>query len=439
MSKSLRGALLVLAVLGSAPPAHAQGTPNVVLLAHLDKYPAASYSDCWGYTAPDGREYALVGVQTGTSIVDITDPAKPVEVTFIPGPNSSWRDLKTFQHYAYVVNESGGGMHIIDLSLLPESASLVATYTGFTTSHNIWIDETTATLYAEGSGSQPVRVLSLADPTSPVQIGSFGVECHDVFVQDDIAYISEGNQGSVGLYDVSNPAAATRLRTVTLPAPSGYAHNAWASADGRFLMTTEETTGETVKMFDLSGPSPVLTDQYLGPSNLAHNVHMRGNFAYIAHYADGLRIVDISDPGAIFEAGSYDTNPAGGGFNGAWGAYPYFPSGKVIISDIQNGLWVFFFDDGTLPPTITSTPGGVARVGQRYAYDADGKLDVLGTPPFTFSSTGPAGFAVNPATGTVRWIPTAQQEGTHAISITATNAWGSFVQEFTVRVRQAPQ
>src|SRR5262245_37785287 len=234
-----------------APSAFAQGSPNVVLLGHMDKYPAIGYSDCWGYTAPDGREYALEGVQSGTSIVDITDPTQMAEIAFIPGPRSSWREIKTYQQFAYVVNESGGGMQIIDLSDLPNSATLVATYTGFSTSHNIWVDQPTGILYAEGNSAQPVRVLSLANPTSPVQIAFFGVECHDIFVQDDIAYISEGNHGSVGLYDVSNPAAAVRLRTVTLPPPAGYSHNAWASEDGRYLMTTEETTGKTVKMFDL--------------------------------------------------------------------------------------------------------------------------------------------------------------------------------------------
>jgi choice-of-anchor B domain-containing protein len=435
-SKLVRNVLGVCAVFGSASLAFAQGSPNVVLLAHVNQYQGTGYSDCWGYTAPDGREYALEGVRSGTSIVDITDPSMPREVTFIPGSFSTWREIKTFQQYAYVVNETGGGMQIIDLSGLPGSATLVATYTGFQTAHNIWTDEASATLYAEGNSAQPVRVLSLANPISPVQIGSFGIECHDIFVQNDIAYISEGNRSSVGLYDVSNPAEATRIGTVQLPPPAGYAHNAWASADGRYVMTTEETTGETVKMFDVSDLGNVsLTDQYLGPSNLAHNVHMRGDFSYIAHYADGLRILDIADPSNIFEVGFYDTNPANSGFNGAWGIYPFFRSGKIILSDMQNGLWVFYFDDGSLPPTITSTPGTTAQVRKPYRYDPDNKIDVLGTPPITFSFTGPAGFNVDANTGVVSWTPTGSQGGTHPISITATNAFGSHVQNFTVTVR----
>ena len=412
-----------------------QGSPNVLVLAHIDKYPAIGYSSCWGYTAPDGREYALEGVQSGTSIVDITDPSNIREVTFISGSLSDWREIKTYQHYAYVVNETGGGMQIIDLSNLPVSATLAATYTGFTTSHNIWIDAPSGILYAEGTTSQPIRVISLANPTSPVQLLTFGNHCHDIFVQNNILYVSEGSNGTWALYDVTTPTAPVLLGEVAAPAPAGFAHNCWPSADGRYLMTTEENTGETIKMFDIANlSSPVLTDQYLGPSGLAHNVHIRENFCYIAHYADGFRVVDISNPSNIFEVGFYDTNPATGGFNGIWGIYCFFASGKIIASDIQNGLWVFFFDDGSQKPTITSTPGTAATAGQPYSYDADNVANVLGTPAITFSFTGPSGFNVNPATGAVSWTPAAGQIGTHPVSITATNAFGLHTQNFTITV-----
>ena len=432
---SLAKIIALWMILISTPLSFGQGSPNVVLLGQMNKYPTVGYSALWGYTAPDGREYALEGVQNGTSIVDITDPSNLREIAFIPGATSDWREIKTYQQYAYVVNETSGGMQIIDLSNLPNSATLAATYTGFTTAHTLWIDQTTGILYAEGNTAQPVRVLSLANPTSPVQISFFGDHCHDNMVQDNIAYVSEGSNGTYGIYDVSVPTAAVRIGEVVPPAPAGFAHNSWPTADGRYLMTTEENTGETVKMYDISNlSSPVLTDEYLGPSGLAHNVHIRENFCYIAHYADGLRIVDISNPFNIFEVGFYDTNPATGGFNGQWEVYPYFPSGKVIASDIQNGLWVFFFDDGSQKPTITSTPGMAAAVGQPYAYDANNIVNVLGTPAITFSFTGPTGFNVNPTTGAVSWTPTAGQIGTHPVSMTATNAFGANTQNFTITV-----
>ncbi|RMI03570.1 MAG: choice-of-anchor B family protein, partial [Calditrichaeota bacterium] len=243
-------AVLVTVVPGNAPML-AQGSPNVPLLSQMNLYPAAGYNDCWGYTAPDGREYALLGVQTGTSVVDITDPANPVEVAFIPSATSLWKDIKTYQHYAYVVTEAGGGMQILDLSGLPNTVTELTPYTGFQTSHNIYVDVVNGMLYAEGDFGEPVRVLSLADPEHPVQIAAFGIECHDVFVQDNRAYVAEGGSGSIGIFDVTNPANPTLLQRLIIP-NAGYVHNCWVTADNHYMMTTEETNGKTIKYWDIS-------------------------------------------------------------------------------------------------------------------------------------------------------------------------------------------
>ena len=338
----------------------AQESAELELLANLNQYPAVGYNDCWGYTAPDGREYALLGVQNGTSIVDITDAPTVTEIAFIPGSNSLWRDIKTYRSYAYAVNESGGGLQIIDLSDLPNSASLAATYNGFSTSHNIEIDTTNALMYAEGDGGVVVRTLSLADPLSPVQLSTFGIECHDMYPRDNLVYVSEGGSGSIGVYDLSNPSAPTLSYRHNIPA-AGYVHNAWLSDDGNYMVTTEETTGKTVKYWDISNTGSItMTDEYLSfPSQLAHNAFIKGDYLYLSHYDDGIKIVDVSDPADIFETAFYDTYNGSG--LGCWGTYPFFQSGKVIASDVETGLWVFFFEGAVggdqldpMPPTAVS-------------------------------------------------------------------------------------
>jgi len=67
---------------------------NVTLLANMDDYNV--YSNIWGYIDSLGNEYALIGHDAGTSIINITDPASPVEVTMIPGPTGPttiWREI----------------------------------------------------------------------------------------------------------------------------------------------------------------------------------------------------------------------------------------------------------------------------------------------------------------------------------------------------------
>lgn len=56
----------------------------------------------------------------GTHIIDITDPYSPNEVAFVNGPDNQWREIKTYQDYAYVVSEGGSGVQIIDLTNLPD-------------------------------------------------------------------------------------------------------------------------------------------------------------------------------------------------------------------------------------------------------------------------------------------------------------------------------
>jgi hypothetical protein len=76
-------------------------------------------------------------------------------------------------------------------------------------------------------------------------------------------------------------------------------------------------------------------------TSIVHNVEINGNLAVIAHYSAGVRLLDIANPTAPVEIAWYDTYPSdnNSNFNGCWGVY-MFPSGKIIASDRQTGLYV---------------------------------------------------------------------------------------------------
>ncbi|MEE8150069.1 MAG: hypothetical protein V3T75_06405, partial [candidate division Zixibacteria bacterium] len=78
-----------------------------------------------------------------------------------------------------------------------------------------------------------------------------------------------------------------------------------------------------------------------GQFSTAHNCYVKGDKLLIAHYSQGVRIWNIANPTAPFEEGHFDTSPAFSGFSGAWSVYPYLPSGKILVSDMQSGLFVF--------------------------------------------------------------------------------------------------
>ena len=85
-------------------------------------------NDSWGWTDPDtGKEYALVGLNSHTAFVDISNPSMPILVGALPTAtlNSIWRDIKVYQNHAFIVSEaSGHGMQVFEI-LFPQKYLLL--------------------------------------------------------------------------------------------------------------------------------------------------------------------------------------------------------------------------------------------------------------------------------------------------------------------------
>ncbi len=104
--------------------------------------------------------------------------------------------------------------------------------------------------------------------------------------------------------------------------PNAGTHNTWPTEDNRYLVTTDETDGFTLRMWDIQNlPAVTQTDEFASPTGaIVHNAYVRGNICYMAHYRDGLRVADISDPNNIQSVGWYDTHPQdGSGYAGRLG------------------------------------------------------------------------------------------------------------------------
>ena len=341
--------LVALVVLCCTTPSFAQ--LNTTLLGSLSYGP--NLNDIWGYAA-GGKEYALVGTTQGTSIVDVTNPTAPVEVVNVPGANSVWRDLKTWGSYAYATNESGSGMQIIDLSSLPGSAPS-ANWTGgplpgggslsFSSAHNIFIDENgLGYIVGANYGVGGAIIIDIAaNPTNPPILGVYNTNyCHDVYVRNNIMYTAEIYAGQFGVVDVTNPASPNVLATQSTP--NNFTHNTWLSDDGNTLFTTDETNGASVTSYDISDLTDInQLDRFFSSTSGAvpHNTFVVNDWVVTSNYKDGVVVTDVSDPSAMVEVANYDTSPlSGGGFDGCWGVYPYLPSGIVLASDQQEGLFI---------------------------------------------------------------------------------------------------
>ncbi|MEO6165929.1 MAG: choice-of-anchor B family protein [Chitinophagales bacterium] len=324
----------------------------------------------WGYADGNGNEYALVGAYNGLSIVDVTTPTAPTQVQFVGTSNSFWHEVKTWSHYAYVVNESGGGLLIVDLANLPNAVTSVnwtGGSLGLSTGHSLFIDEN-GIAYINGSnvGAGGVLFLNLnTNPMNPTHIGTYtNGYVHDCFARNDTMWTAQIYSGQFKVVNVANKAAPVILATQSTP--GNFTHNTALSNSGKYLYTTDEVSNSYVTAYNVSSLSNISeVDRFQanpGTSTIAHNVHVKGNFLVTAYYRDGVILTDASDPSNLVKVGYYDTSPqSGSGYTGCWEAYPYLPSGNILAADIEEGLFVLganYVAASLLTGKVTDYTGG---------------------------------------------------------------------------------
>jgi choice-of-anchor B domain-containing protein len=376
MRHALLSVLLGLCTLSSS----AQDALNMTLLGHLPY--AQNLSDVRG-ALHNGREYALVGVFNGFSIVDVSNPANPVQVFFEPGGNSIWRDPFYYNGHAYCVNETSGGLLIVDMSPLPAPGPApqvtvlpVTYYTGglypWTTAHNISFDgQGHAYIYGANYGVGGTIILDCSqNPAAPVELGVWNqYYVHDGFVRGDTLWAACVNDGIAAVVDISNPASPQVL--ATWATPSNFTHNIWPSDDNRTVYTTDEVSSGYVAAYDVTDLSNVVeidrVNHPLSEGVIPHNAHFFNDYIVTSHYRDGVTVHDASDPSNMILTGYYDSSPeSGSGFNGSWGTWPYLPSGIILNADIEEGLFILaptYTRGARIEGTVTSASSGVQLSG----------------------------------------------------------------------------
>ncbi|MCF6147084.1 MAG: choice-of-anchor B family protein [Candidatus Kuenenia sp.] len=339
---------------------------NVILrsqvsLSDLPSYPESA-NDCWGYVSGSGREYALLVVRDALVIVDITVPYDPVTIEYVTHTGCYWGDVKVYRDYAYVVNECGGGMDIVDLSGVDDGiVTFVQRFTedGLDTAHNLAIDKKSGFLYLCLPNINEERLVAydLIDPENPELAGMMssakgGDGLHDAQV---ITYkrgpyagrqicFGAGEGRGLDIYDVTDKSNMFRISRTPYP-DLAYAHQCWINDNRRFLYLNDELDNiNRTLVFDVTNlKHPKLVNEYSsGVSAIDHNIYVRGKFIFEAEYTAGLRVFCAKNPVEPQQVGWFDTYPENdeSSYNGAWSVYPFFPSGIVIVSDVNRGLFV---------------------------------------------------------------------------------------------------
>ena len=349
-------------------------------------------SSLWGWSDPvTKQDWAIMGRRDGATFVDITKPTQPISVADMPltegARPSSWREIKVYKDHAFVVSDGSGphGIQIFDMTRLrsmkpqanglPQKVAPDLIYREVNSVHNMVINEESGFGYAVGSSAGGttcgggLHMIDIRDPKKPAFVGCFSDTgsgragtgySHDAicinYKGPDKRYRGReicvgSNETAISLADVTDKKAPKFLARVSHP-NTAYTHQGWFDETQRYFYVNDEldegnnninkTRTLICDLADLENPRFV--KEHFGVEAASdHNLFIKGDLMYQANYRSGLRVLSVRDPLNPKEVAYFDTapfHPNGRGFNGAWNVYPFFKSGTIIVSSIEQGLFV---------------------------------------------------------------------------------------------------
>ncbi|HLE56169.1 MAG TPA: choice-of-anchor B family protein, partial [Rhodothermia bacterium] len=197
-----------------------------------------------------------------------------------------------------------------------------------------------------------------ADPTTGRSLTGYShdVQCvvyhgPDIEHQGKEVCISS-NETHVVIADVTDKNNPATIGKGTYPT-ARYIHQGWLTEDHRFFLQDDEldelgvnatVVNTTTYVWDVEDlDDPVQVDTFMNTIGVIdHNQFVLGRYSVQANYAAGMRVIDFGDVENAYELLYFDTYPAANSeiFNGAWGVYPYLPSGLILVTSMGQGFFV---------------------------------------------------------------------------------------------------
>lgn len=355
----------------------------------------------------------------GAFIYDLSDPDSPVLASWYnPGNNQQFLEAIVVGNRGYFGSGNGGGVHIVDLSD-PYHPLLLGTVDsshggGHNSIHEMMIYDQAGARYLienyNNTGTRPVRVLNITDPTAPVfkweYTPSDGGWVHAMHIRGNRMFTSEYTSSGIEVFDISNLAtqAPTFIKRILSNTTN---HSTWTSEDGNYVYSCRETQDGDLRVYDIHDIQNPLLVRVIKAGDLGINAHtphnpvVMGNKLYVSWYQAGVQVFDITNPSDPRRIGQYDTfqpmylrsneksllesepwdmicgasnlqNALPTDYDGDWAVYPFLGEDKVLAGDLTSGLLVL---DVT---KINSTAKNIVS-----DYDGDGRTDLSVFTPAT--------------------------------------------------------
>lgn len=303
---------------------------------------------------------------------------------------ATWRDVKVYNNHAFVVSDGQiHGMQVFDLTALRnyEDSTLTFTedalYDRLGNAHNITINEQTGFAYASGvttaelcgtRNGTGLHIIDIRNPKNPEFAGCFidpetevpnSVNVGIGYIHDTQCLNYEGPdaehrdkeicvssaEGAIVITDVSDK---SNPMTISFKGQTDmqYSHQGWLTEDFNYFLMNDEldenNLGRNTRTYiwdvkDLDNP------EFIGyythtTTTIDHNLYVKNDHVYQANYTSGLQVFELGDlsEAELNRVAFFDTQPADDSKNyrGAWSNYPFFRSGIVVVSDINDGLFI---------------------------------------------------------------------------------------------------
>lgn len=341
----------------------AQNTSNLQLLKVIDPAPGTPLSFRYSEVTGCGDLAAIAGWSFSDGgrhvyLFDVSDPQAPQALATITSTGSVY-DVQIHGRYLYFAVQNQYYIDVFDLidptkpvlvNHFRPSANSISPHTFCVAGNVMYVTDnfTSVAIYDITDKRNFVRKLTYT--------GGFGSSHDNTIIRGKWYGAFIFSPAGLGYFDVTNPFAPRELARVQYP--SAGTHYAWPTEDERFILTADEIGGtpHDLKIWNAQTPGQLnLAAEYQTRTGaIIHNVYVRGRYAYMSYYCDGIRIVDVLDPTQPKEVAAYNVAGAGNcsGYDSVWGIYPF--SRYIYVSDMKRGLHVFNFDEH-VPANFTGT------------------------------------------------------------------------------------
>ena len=347
-----------------------QASDNFTLISEKSLTPGANSETL----AKEGNFVYVAQRHNGCAIVDVSNPAAPVNLTTLnPDPASIdiW-DLQVLNNKLYLINEGDAvdsnfgnwvGVYIYDVTTPAAPVLDGIIMWGGGAWHHLGAHARSAAV-AEISGSTyifiwstisyEVEVFDVSNPAaaiyvSTVQRPALFVDPGDVVYQDGRLYTA-WMSGGFTIHDVSNPASPALLAHqpyIGIPTINGGVRSVAPTPDGQNVISGEYTFGGDIRLWDIASlPTVNLIDSWrLQTGALVWSVTATDDFAFVSHLEDGVRVLDIRGRTSLTPIGSFDPDPAAPSVIWAGIADVIVENNRVFTSHQTRGLFIADFGD----------------------------------------------------------------------------------------------